>query len=161
MTVARRRKKETYRDRWLKEHPRISLYLKRDEYERLKSIAESRGMSVKELILSLIEGFNKYYDDIGEKEFDEGYRLAFELFYEEPYEFYDSFKDIYPDTEPALFTVPCFICGKPIIFTHRDENWAKEVRPALLEAFRRWRHVCCGEVVEGKRGSCPHLLKLS
>jgi hypothetical protein len=33
-------KKETYRERWLREHPRISLYLRRDEYEELKSLAK-------------------------------------------------------------------------------------------------------------------------
>ena len=67
--MAKKRRKETYRERWLREHPRISLYLRRDEYERLKSLAGSRGMSIKQFILSLIEGFDKYYEDIESKVF--------------------------------------------------------------------------------------------
>jgi hypothetical protein len=78
------KKKESYRERWLREHPRISLYLRRDEYERLKSLAESRGMSIKELILSLVEGFEKYYEDIEGRAFEEGYEAAIEDFCERP-----------------------------------------------------------------------------
>jgi predicted DNA-binding ribbon-helix-helix protein len=59
-----RRKKETYRDKWLKEHPRVSLYLEREKYEMIRSMAESKNMSIKEFILSLIDGFDKYHGDI-------------------------------------------------------------------------------------------------
>jgi len=60
----RKSKKETYRDRWLKEHPRVSFYLERDRYEMIRSMAESKNMSIKEFILSLIDGFDKYHGDI-------------------------------------------------------------------------------------------------
>jgi len=43
-------RKESYRDRWLREHPRICLYLNRDEYEALKRVAESKKMSFKDII---------------------------------------------------------------------------------------------------------------
>jgi len=42
--------------------------------------------------------------------------------------------------EPALFTTPCSVCGKPIVFTHKNSNWKSKVRPTLLEAFRYWHH---------------------
>jgi len=46
------------------------------------------------------------------------------------------------DFEPALFTVPCPVCGKPMVFTHRDDDWPK-VRAVLREALRDWAHVEC------------------
>ena len=84
----------------MREHPRISLYLRRDEYERLKSLARPRGMSIKQFILSLIEGFDKYYEDIGSKAFEEGYREAIRDFVEYPQVFYEEFKEHYPGEEP-------------------------------------------------------------
>jgi len=44
--------------------------------------------------------------------------------------------------EPALLTSPCSICGKPMIFTHRDVDWDVE-RKVLREAFRNWFHTDC------------------
>jgi len=143
----RKERGERYIDRWLREHPRISLYLKKDEYEKLKSLAESRGMSIKEFILSLIQGFDKYYKEIYEKGFDEGHEegfdFALQVFYEDPAGFYKFFKEKYPDVEPALFTVPCPICGKPMVFTHKSENWGTKIKPTLYSAFRQWRHIKC------------------
>jgi len=145
--LRRKERGERYIDRWLREHPRISLYLKREEYERLKSLAESRGMSIKEFIMSLIQGFNKYYEEIYKKGFDEGHEegfdFALQVFYEDPAGFYKFFKEKYPDAEPALFTVPCPICSKPMIFTHKSENWGTEIKPTLYSAFRYWRHIKC------------------
>jgi len=48
-----RRKRETYRDRWLKEHPRVLFYLERDKHETIKSMAESKNMSIKEFYFQL------------------------------------------------------------------------------------------------------------
>jgi len=45
--------------------------------------------------------------------------------------------------EPALFTVPCSICHKPMIFTHMDDNWENEEKPVLLKAFSNWQHIEC------------------
>jgi len=154
-------KKETYRERWLREHPRISLYLKRDEYERLKSLAESKGMSVKEFILSLIEGFEKYYEDIESRAFEEGYEVAIEDFCERPQWFYRKFKEIYPNEEPLFYTYPCSVCSQTVVSNHRSES-AEIVRKTAVEALKEggWGHKCCHEVVEGKRTSCSHLPKV-
>jgi len=153
-----RSKKETYRDRWLREHPRISLYLRKEEYERLKSLAESRGLSVKELILSLVEGFEKYYEDIEGRAFEEGYEDAVEDFCEHPQWFYGKFKEIYPNKEPLFYTYPCSVCGQTVVSNHRSES-AKIVRKAVIEALKEggWEHKCCHKVVEGKRSTCKHM----
>jgi hypothetical protein len=47
------------------------------------------------------------------------------------------------DFEPALFTAPCLICGKPMVFTHKESNWQKEVKPCLRNAFASWGHTAC------------------
>jgi len=151
------RKKETYRERWLREHPRISLYLRRDEYERLKSLAESKGSSIKQFILSLIEGFDKYYGDIKSKAYEEGYREAIEDFAEYPQVFYEEFKEHYPGEEPLFYTYTCSVCGKPVVSNHKS-NSARIVRETLKELTKQgWGHACCHEVRRGKRKTCPHI----
>jgi hypothetical protein len=154
--MARKRKKETYRERWLREHPRISLYLSRDEYEALKRVADSQKTSMKEVVLNTIHGFSRYY----EFAYADGFRDALKLFHSNPYKFYMKLVAEYPGAEEvALFTAPCLICGKPVVFTHRDREWAEMIRPILYQAFGKWYHICCREVEEGKRKSCIHLPK--
>jgi hypothetical protein len=43
----------TARERWLMEHKEVRLYLKRDEYELLESLASQEGLTVKDFILKL------------------------------------------------------------------------------------------------------------
>jgi hypothetical protein len=140
-------KRETYWHRWIREHPRVTLYLDKGIYDRIKELAAKKGMSVKEFILSVIEDFRRYYDDIAGRErsigFQDGYDVAITDFYEMPWSFYEEFKKRYPNVEPALFTIPCPLCGEPMVFHHRKDNWLREIRPLLLEAFRDWRHVQC------------------
>jgi hypothetical protein len=140
-------KRETYRDRWLREHPRVTLYLDRRTYDMIKELASKKGMSVKEFILSIIEDFRKYYDEISDREwgfgFQAGYEQAISDFHEDPLTFYEVFKKMYPNVEPALFTIPCPKCGKPMLFSHKSKNWLNQVRPWLLKAFRNWSHVEC------------------
>jgi hypothetical protein len=103
------------------------MYLSRGEYEKLKSLAESKGLSIKQFILSLIEGFNKYHEDIESKAFEEGYEIAIKDFVEHPREFYEEFKEHYPGEEPLFYTYTCSVCGKPVVSNHRS-NSARIVR---------------------------------
>lgn len=41
------------------------------------------------------------------------------------------------------FTAPCSICGKPIEFSQRENNWESQIKPTLHNAFRGWRHTTC------------------
>lgn len=41
------------------------------------------------------------------------------------------------------FTVPCSICGKPMVFTSNNEEWFDKVRPMLYEVFKDWYHTKC------------------
>jgi hypothetical protein len=43
----------------------------------------------------------------------------------------------------ALFTVPCSMCRKPMVFTHRDSDWQKKVKPRLHILFADWFHTVC------------------
>jgi hypothetical protein len=122
-------------ERWLREHPRISLYLRKEEYERLKSLAESRGVSIKELILSLVEGFEKYYEDIEGRAFEEGYEATITDFVEEPQLFYRKFKELYLNEEPLFYTYPCSVCGQTVVSNHRSES-AEIVRKVVIETLK-------------------------
>jgi len=44
--------------------------------------------------------------------------------------------------EPSLITIPCPICGKPMVFTHKDTNWSV-VKTILREVFKDWAHIEC------------------
>jgi len=155
--VPRRKKKkgERYIDRWLRDHPRISLYLNKEEYTRLVKIADSKNIGIKELILSMVDDVSKYYDSIYKKGHEEGYNFALEKFKVNPRGFYDEIKDRYK-IEPALFTVPCSYCLKPVIYSHADPNWNIK-KETLYEAFEGIYHICCREVIKGKRESCEHI----
>jgi hypothetical protein len=152
-------KRETYYDRWRRQHIRVSFYFKREEYEKLKELASSKNMTVKEFVVSLMEGFDKYREDVELKAREEEMNYYIDSFLYNPREFYEEVRPEAEDEgiEPVLFTLPCSVCGKPMLFTHKDENWSSEVRPILLEAFKGWGHVCCFEVRDGRRASCTHL----
>ncbi len=62
-----------YIDRWLKEHPQIRIYLKKDEYEWLTNEADKRGVLMKEVILEAIRNA-KEVKSFYRKEYMEGYR---------------------------------------------------------------------------------------
>lgn len=40
------------------------------------------------------------------------------------------------------FCVPCSRCGRSMLFTSTDKDWA-EVKPTLYKAFRYWHHTDC------------------
>jgi hypothetical protein len=48
-------KRLTARERWLREHRELRLYLKHDEYQRLESLASEEGLTIKDFILALTE----------------------------------------------------------------------------------------------------------
>jgi hypothetical protein len=52
--MPRRRRKERYIDRWLKEHPRLTLYLTKEEFDLASELASYEGMTVKDFIAKTI-----------------------------------------------------------------------------------------------------------
>jgi hypothetical protein len=92
-------KKETYRERWLKAHPQIRLYLSKEEYELLKQIADKNKMSYKEIIMKALQDIK-------------GYEAGYE----------EAIRDISKGDERAvkylekynLQYIPCAICGRPL-----------------------------------------------
>lgn len=141
--MRKRGKKETYYQRWRREHPRLQLYLSRDDYEWLSYMAERSKLSMKELVFEAIRDARKFYDE----GVHEGYKSACETFILFPRAFYadvmeEARRRGIEDFEPCLFTSPCSICGKPMIFTHADDNYDK-VERHIREAFKNWHHVKC------------------
>ena len=141
--ASRQEGRESYYKRWRREHPRLQVYLSREEYEWLRGVAEARGASMKEVVLEAIRRLRSY-----EEGYLRGFYDAVDLFIDDPYAFYErvvrrararGLKDF----EPALFTAPCMHCGGPMVFTHRASNWDR-VRGILRRAFSNWHHVGCG-----------------
>jgi len=141
--MPRRKKKEKYIHKWLREHPQVRLYLTREEHAELKEIAKESGMSIKELVLDALRNAGRLYN----KGRVAGIRMALDIFIESPREFYDLAKDRaqergIKDFEPMLFTVPCSVCGEPMVFHHQIPK-SGVVRKVLREAFKLWYHPGC------------------
>ena len=49
-----------YIDRWFREHPRLCIYLSRDDYERVREVAESSGKSVKDLFIEFVNNMVEF-----------------------------------------------------------------------------------------------------
>ena len=141
--MRKRGKKERYIDMWRREHKEVRFYLKIEEYYILERLASKHNMTVKEFILKFINDARKAYED--------GYDLALKDFVDDPYAFYFMVRERY-DGDIALFEVPCSICGEPMVFHHKNEDWETEVKPTLLEAFRDWYHVRCKRKRSLRRG---------
>jgi hypothetical protein len=61
-----RRRRERYIDRWRREHPDVYIYLTRPEYEYLRKVSESIGMSVKKLVLRATKDINSLREKLVE-----------------------------------------------------------------------------------------------
>jgi len=134
------RKRGAYRERWLKEHPRITLYLTKEEYDLLK-------MSGKPLKETILDGVRHVVGSLGTA-YEKGRNDMLDFFIERPRDFYRFVMERarergLSDFTPALFTFPCDVCYKPTLCTHGDSNWESEIKPILLKAFERWGHSEC------------------
>jgi hypothetical protein len=57
-------KRLTAKERWLKEHKEVRLYLRHDEYELLESLASEEGLTVRDYILELARGLKRFEAEI-------------------------------------------------------------------------------------------------
>ena len=160
-----KKKKETYRQRWLKEHPEIHIHLPKDVHEKLLELENILGKNKNDIVKDLIKGVvinfnelkNEIMKEIGYKMHSLGYNSALQKFVESPDRFYEEIRNKYK-IEPMLFSFPCFICEKPIIFSHADED-KDDIKIMIQEALFPYRHshACCEEVKRGMRESCEHM----
>jgi len=89
----RKKKRETYYDRWRKEHPRIVFHVTKDEYETIKELAFSKNMTIKDFIVGVaknivnfkneientrVESYNKGYLEGFQKGKQEGYNQGYQ-----------------------------------------------------------------------------------
>jgi hypothetical protein len=163
--MGRKKKKETYRDKWLKEHPDIHIHLPRDVYEKLLKLENILGKSKNDIVKDLINGaaikFEEYgkkiEEEIRNKIYNECYNATLELFLESPDIFYNEIRKKYK-IDPILFSVPCLFCHKPIVFTHKDK-YRDQIKDILYSQFRDAYHDCCEEVMNGIRDTCEHMKK--
>jgi len=103
--------------------------------------------AIAEALRAFIEALDRLVHEVVRLEDEAAHELEIYEFIENPRRFYYEVMKIaesrrLKDFEPALFTVPCSVCGKPMVFTHGDEDWPR-VRAVLREAFRDWAHVEC------------------
>jgi hypothetical protein len=142
--------------RYRETHPAISVRLTKslkealDAYRGDLSYAKAirKLLEEKEDIIKLKAEIEKEKEEAEEKGYNEGFSAALHMFIDDPDEFYELLMDEVSilnlkDFEPALFTVPCSICGKPMVFTHKSGNWQKEIKPRLCKAFEKWCHAVC------------------
>jgi len=116
--------------RYRERHPSISVRLSKELKEALDAYRGglSYGRAIKRLLsekASLIKG---------EAEAEMARMQAFKRGYDEGYN---------RAMRMERFTVPCTVCGKPMLFLSEHSNWESDVKPALHRAFSSWRHHRC------------------
>jgi flagellar biosynthesis/type III secretory pathway protein FliH len=83
-----RKKRETYYERWRKEHPQVTFYLTKDEYETIKELAFSKNMTIKDFIVGVAKNTINFKNEIKsafDKGFQEGYSKGHDKGYKEGY----------------------------------------------------------------------------
>ena len=116
------KRKETYRQRWLKEHPPILIYLSREDYELLKKLSDDTGLSYRELLLKALSDIKRLNDilysimnsQVRNQAYNQGYNEGYNKGYDQ------AIKDIYNAkiSEKTLRKygmkyIHCTVCGKP------------------------------------------------
>ena len=145
-SITRKHKQgETYRQRWLKQHPPIMLYLNREDYDVLKKVSDSLGLSYREVLLNAVSDIKTLHDKLSkalemtienkahQQGYDEGYRKGYEAGYEQ------ALKDIRNAKVPeykiralGLEYVKCAICKKPL------EGYVVKTGTKLTEAIKNY-----------------------
>jgi hypothetical protein len=134
-----RKKKLTYREKWLKEHPKLVFYLDKKTYKYLNELESIKGIHKKDIILNCLNENLKIYENERNKIKEIVKDEIFREFIENPAEFYFYIKYKFK-VEPILFSIPCKYCGKEVIVYHKD----KKAKDILRKTFRTF-HVECYE----------------
>ena len=61
---AKNKRKENYWQRWVKQHPRISIYLNHEDYDVLKKVSDSLGLSYREVLLNAVSDVKTLHDKL-------------------------------------------------------------------------------------------------
>ena len=103
----------------------------------------------------ILENFDKKVKSEAERlykaKFFEQMNKARKSLYESGYEkgYDEGYRDGYNDAmKIEHFSIPCPVCGEPIVFRSDSEIWEHKIKPKLVEAFSRWRHKKCLEIEE-------------
>jgi len=142
---AKNKRKENYWQRWVKQHPRISIYLNREDYDVLKKVSDSLGLSYREVLLNAVSDIKTLHDKLSkalemviegkahQQGYEEGYRKGYEAGYEQ------ALKDIRNAKVPeykiralGLEYVKCTICKKPL------EGYVVKTGTKLTEAIKNY-----------------------
>jgi len=96
------KRRETYWARWYRNHPRISIYLNREEYEILKKLSDELGLSYKDIMLNAIDATEKI-----KKTYNEAYEKAIQ-------NIINAEVNEEKLREYGVQYLHCTICGKPL-----------------------------------------------
>jgi hypothetical protein len=60
----------------VKNHPRVMFYLSKDEYDVIRKIADSKKLTLKDLVIETLKGFVNFQKDL-QKHYEEGYNKGY------------------------------------------------------------------------------------
>jgi hypothetical protein len=123
-----KKKKKTFPSqiKYGKKNPTVSFRLKRVDYENLKTVSEMNGKPIAQFVREIVLGVNDEESGSYNSGYEHGYDNAMGIDH---------------------FRIPCSKCGKPIVFTSKDEVWEPVVKPTLYKAFSNWHHITCPSVI--------------
>lgn len=70
--------KEYYR-RWVREHPRLQVYVSREEYNRIRELAFNMGMTISELVRRAVRDLAKLQVEVYDKAWEDGLKDAVDM----------------------------------------------------------------------------------
>ena len=67
--------REYYR-RWVKEHPRLQVYVTREEYNKIRELADNMGLIISELVRRAIRDLIRLQDEVYDRAWEQGFNVA-------------------------------------------------------------------------------------
>jgi hypothetical protein len=134
--------KKEYIKKWIKEHPQIRIYLKKEEYEMIKQIANEKKLSFKEIFLKGIEYLK---GEACKEEYNEGYKKGYEAGYNIAFLDIRMFPEFVEErlSKVNLEFLRCFYCGKPFpgYIIGKDEPIGNAIKEFVI--MRKLKHSQC------------------
>ena len=128
-----------YYKRWVKEHPRLQVYVSREEYDKISELAENTGLSVSELVRRAIKNLRKLEKEVYKKALENGLNITIWMISrgEEDSTISEALE------KHGLEYLRCPVCNKPFagFIVKKNDRLADRIKRLIKE--EGWAHEGC------------------
>ena len=129
--------------RWLRDHPRVQAYVSRDEYEKVREMAEDLGVSVSHLVRRAVLDLGRLKEEVYERAFEEGFESGLKM--GEEATMADIARGVFNVEDYGYAYPKCPYCGKPLTGVIADPK--SPLGRWVLDKIREagWHHKPCSK----------------